>query len=89
MDEADIENKILEILAETTMKERSSISHNLHLEADLGLDSISMSSLIAKFETLIIDHSQIAKLLQSLLAAETVGELIELICNNALTGAHT
>ena len=89
MKKSDIENHILEVLAETTLRDPGAISHSMHLEADLGLDSISMSSLIAKFETLITDSSQMATCVQSLLAAETVGELIEIIYNNSHAGSKS
>jgi acyl carrier protein len=83
MDKIEVEKYILKILAETTMRKSDSISHNMHLEADLSLDSISMASLIAKFEPLIDNRSEIGSLLPALLASETVGELITLVYQNS------
>jgi acyl carrier protein len=78
-----IEQFVLNTLSEITLIKPESIHRKLHLEADLGLDSISMASLVAKFETIISNHPQMDQLLQSLLSAETVGELIDLLENSA------
>lgn len=77
--QTDIEERIFDIIAKITMRERSSLKKEMHLEADLGIDSISMASLVARLEPLILAHPRGEHLLQPLLTAATVEELIMLL----------
>lgn len=76
-----VKKYVLEILSQATNRELGSIALNAHLESDLGLDSISLASLIAKFEGIIHNKPNVESCLKSLLSAETVGELIEILDN--------
>ena len=82
MDKKEIEEFTFNILANATRKDKNSISKEMHLENDFGIDSIAMASLVTKLEPLIAEKLQSASFIQSLLAAETVDELITIIHQN-------
>jgi acyl carrier protein len=82
MTNKELEEKIIRTIADATLRPISTIHRTAHLEADLGLDSISLASLTAKFEEVISLHPEVSQLTQALLASTTVGEFIDLICES-------
>lgn len=75
----EIKNLILRYLAQITMKDPSTINLDMHLEADLGIDSLSMANLISKFEDIIMTQPDVNGYVQMLLTAQTGGELADMI----------
>lgn len=79
MEQINLREKILRIIANVIGQDLSQLQPEMHLEADLGIDSIGMATLVAQFEPFIFKSSNVNELLQSLLAAQTIEEILVLI----------
>ncbi|NGX39470.1 MAG: hypothetical protein KR126chlam1_00799 [Chlamydiae bacterium] len=79
MDKNEVYDYVKTTLAEATMRDLNSINMDQELEATLGLDSIGMASVLAKFEPLFEAHENPNELVRSLLLCEKVEDLVETI----------
>jgi acyl carrier protein len=75
----NIEISVIEALSQITMQDANAIHMHMHLERDLGIDSLSIANLIGRFEELISLHPNVVQLVQSLGHAQTVEEFCALI----------
>lgn len=75
----NLEDELLQIVSTALSRPLSSLKRNLHLEADLGLDSLSLASLTTKFEKFLIHHPDVHQVTASLMASTTLGEFLDFI----------
>jgi len=79
----EITLQILKIIGERVGRDPANLHLEMHLESDLGLDSISIATLVVQFQPLLHKSTENQKCLAKLLAAETIGEI-----NKILLGAN-
>lgn len=75
------ENDILTKLSEVTLRDVKDIHMDMHLADELGIDSLGIANLIAKFEAVITAHPSMDQFVTLLSNAQTVGEFSNLIIN--------
>ena len=79
MNSISVYENVVAVLAEVTMQDKTRIARETQLDADLGIDSIMLAGLIAKFHHLVHQRSDMNACVSALLSARTVGEVVAIL----------